>query len=188
MSSPKHIKGMSTADDLIASWNKFKSDTEPRLVVSWMFKNPEYAINSDKPTVYIMNLRSLYNPHVPGHWIAMIKVDSHDFKNEYSKIYYYDPFGTILASRGVKKLNCRYILENVTKEQNFTGDNSDSCGYYCILWLLSWLRNKRSESKYQYVLFDKKYGRFTDSTPNDRLIRMNINAMKTELMNNKLAK
>ena len=107
--------------------------------------------------------------------------------DEFGKIYYYDPFGTILASRGVKKLNCRFILENVTKEQNFTGDNSDSCGYYCILWLLSWLRNKRSESKYQYVLFDKKYNKFTDSTPNDRLIRMNINAMKTELMNNKLS-
>ena len=181
---PKQIKGMSNADDLISVWNKFKSDNEPDLIVNWNFTNPDKPVRSNdgsKGYVYIMNLRSLYNPKVPGHWVALIRLDT---EPNYSKIYYYDPFGTILSKRGVNKLDCRYILENVTKEQNFNGENSDSCGYYCILWLLSWLRNGYKNNKYDYVLFDKKYNRFTDTTPNDRYIKMNLNAMETELANN----
>lgn len=187
---PKQIKGMSNADDLISVWNKFKSDNEPNLIVNWNFTNPDKPVRSDgsgNGYVYIMNLRSLYNPKVPGHWVAMIRLDSssNNKSNEnYSKIYYYDPFGTILSKRGVDKLDCRYILENVTKEQNFNGENSDSCGYFCILWLLSWLRNGYKYNKYDYVLFDKKYNRFTDTTPNDRYIKMNLKAMETELVNN----
>ena len=69
---------MSTAEDLLKVWNKFKSDTEPDLIVDWNFHNPEFALYPTKEhphgVVYIMNLRSLYNPNVPGHWVALIKI------------------------------------------------------------------------------------------------------------------
>lgn len=183
-SKPK-MSGMSKGEDLISVWNKFKSDTEPDLEVKWIFGNPEYAFNEDTQEhphgcVYIMNLRSLYNPRVPGHWVALVKVYNPNMK-EYGKIYYYDPFGTILSKKGTDKLKCRYIYESVDKEQNFKGIDSDSCGYFCILFLLSWLRRFK---KYNYAVFDNQSKRFIDTSPNNNYIKMNVGAMQKELDNN----
>ena len=191
----KGMEGMSTAEDLIKVWNKFKSADEPDLTVSWKFHNPEFELYPSKEhpngVVYIMNLRSLYNPNVPGHWVALIKIHA---KNEkYSKIYYYDPFGGILPQRGVDKLDCKYIYESIKKEQNFIGDNSDSCGYYCIMYLLAFIRrNKESHlsNNYQYIIFDKKKkkkypnGMFVDTQPNNVKFKINYDAIEKELISN----
>lgn len=164
------MSGMSSADDLIEVWNKFKSPDEPELKVEWIFKNP---IEDYKKTVYIMNLRSLYNPNVPGHWVALVRVGF--------IVYYYDPFGTILTKQGTNKLNCRYIYENIIKEQNFIGENSDSCGYYCIMFLLSFIRRFK---RYNYVVFDNKYKRFIDTIPNNKYIKIDIQHQIKEIENN----
>lgn len=164
------MNGMSTERDLKEVWDKFKSNDEPELIVNWNFTNPDKSI---KEAVYIMNLRSLYNPNIPGHWVALIRIGF--------IVYYYDPFGTILTKRGTNKINARYIYENVNKEQNFKGVNSDSCGYYCILFLLGFVRRFK---KYEYVIFDNKFKRFVDTQPNNQVIKMNIPAMITEITNN----
>ena len=183
----KNMKGMSTAEDLIKVWNKFKAPNEPDLIVDWNFRNPEYSLypTNDHPhgVVYISNLRSLFNPNIGGHWIAMIRI--HNTKpDEFGKIYYYDPFGTILVKRGVDKLKCRYIYEACDKEQAFIGDNSDSCGYYCIMFLLAFIRKFKS---YHYIVFDKKYNRFIDTQPNNVKFKINIEAMEKEITNNELS-
>lgn len=165
-----NMSGMSTADDLIDVWNKFKSNDEPDLIVSWNFINP---IDDYKKNVYITNLRSLYNPNVPGHWVALVRVGF--------IVYYYDPFGTILTKRGTNKLNCRYIYENIIKEQNFIGENSDSCGYYCIMFLLSFIRRFK---RYNYVVFDNKIKRFVDTVPNNTYIKIDIQHQLKEIVNN----
>lgn len=165
-----NMSGMSTADDLIDVWNKFKSNDEPDLIVSWNFINP---VDDYKKNVYITNLRSLYNPNVPGHWVALVRVGF--------IIYYYDPFGTILTKRGTNKLNCRYIYENIIKEQNFIGENSDSCGYYCIMFLLSFIRRFK---RYNYVVFDNKIKRFVDTVPNNKYIKIDIQHQLKEIVNN----
>lgn len=185
MHTPKKIKGMSKPEDLIAVWNKFKSPEEPDLEVKWIFDDPLFSVNKESKQhpngcVYIMNLRSLYNANVPGHWVALIKIYNPNESN-FGKIYYYDPFGTILTKVGTNKLKSRYIYMNVNKEQNFTGENSESCGYYCILFLLSWIRKMK---KYNYVVFDNKYQKFIDTVPNDKYIKMNIDAMTKEIENN----
>lgn len=166
----KSMSGMSTAEDLITTWNKFKSKEEPDLKVIWNFTNPEEQKND---CVYIMNLRSLYNPTVPGHWVALVRVGF--------IIYYYDPFGTILTKVGTDKLKCRYIYENIIKEQNFKGVDSDSCGYYCIMFLLSFLRRFK---RYNYVVFDNKYKKFIDTIPNNRKLNIDIEHQKKEILNN----
>lgn len=168
------MKGMSTSNDLIKVWNKFKSIDEPNLIVSWDFINPEKQKNE---AVYIMNLRSLYNPNIPGHWVALVRVGF--------IIYYYDPFGCILTQRGTNKLKCKYIYENVNKEQNFTGTDSDSCGYFCILYLLSFIRKFK---KYDYVIFDNQYKKFVDTLPNNKYIKINIESMIKEIENNEMSK
>lgn len=196
------MKGMSTAEDLLKVWNKFKSDTEPDLIVDWNFHNPEFALYPSKQhphgVVYIMNLRSLYNPNVPGHWVALIKIHTDTSKDskayqKYGKIYYYDPFGGILPQRGVNKLDCRYIYESINKEQNFTGDNSDSCGYYCIMYLLAFLRKNKNTHlsiPHNYVIFDKypsknyPTGRFIDTQPNNVKFKINFDAIQKELISN----
>lgn len=195
----KHsMKGMSTAEDLVKVWNKFKSADEPDLIVDWNFHNPEYALHqyNEHPhgVVYIMNLRSLYNSKVPGHWIAMIKTYTKpEDEEKYGKIYYYDPFGGILPQRGVDKLKCRYIYESIKKEQNFTGENSDSCGYYCIMFLLAFLRRNRKthlSNSYEYMIFDKfptknyPSGRFIDTQPNNVKFQINFDAIEKELVSN----
>lgn len=167
------MKGMSTAKDLKEVWNKFKSDEEPDLIVEWNFKNPE--LEKDK-AVYIMNLRSLYNPNIPGHWVALVRSGS--------IVYYYDPFGTILIKRGTNKIKSKYIYENVIKEQNFKGENYDSCGYYCIMFLLSYLRKFK---KYNYVVFDNEYKKFIDTIPNNRFIKIDIDSMVKEIDNNEMS-
>ena len=53
------MEGMSSAEELIEVWNKFKSEDEPELVVNWEFQDIESLGESNK--VYIQNLRSLYN-------------------------------------------------------------------------------------------------------------------------------
>lgn len=177
------LSGMSNGEDLVEVWNKFKSPDEPSLEVKWNFENPKYAVNDDvKPTIYIMNLRSLYNNKVPGHWIAMIRVKSHN--KDYDKIYYYDPFGTILPKIGSNVLKARYIYENLVKEQNFKGVDSDSCGYFCILFLLSWIRRTKY---YNYAVFDNKYKKFIDTIPNNKYIKINLDAMEKELVNNEMS-
>lgn len=195
---PKRMQGMSTADDLVKVWNKFKSADEPDLIVDWNFHNPEYALHqyNEYPhgVVYIMNLRSLYNSKVPGHWIAMIKTYTKpEDEEKYGKIYYYDPFGGILPQRGVDKLKCRYIYESIKKEQNFTGENSDSCGYYCIMFLLAFLRRNRKthlSNSYEYVIFDKyprknyPSGMFIDTQPNNVKFKINYDAIEKELVSN----
>ena len=167
------LSGMSSADDLIEVWNKFKSVDEPNLKVYWNFQNPDDSI---KDSVYIMNLRSLYNPNVPGHWVALIRVGF--------IIYYYDPFGTILTKRGTKKIKCKYIYENIIKEQNFIGRDSDSCGYYCILFLLSFIRRFK---QYNYVIFNNEIKKFVDTIPNNKFIRIDINHQIKEIENNILS-
>ena len=167
------MTGMSSADDLINVWNKFKSKEEPNLKVLWNFQNP---VDDYKKSVYIMNLRSLYNPKVPGHWVALIRVGF--------IVYYYDPFGTILTKLGTKKLNCRYIYENIIKEQNFIGENSESCGYYCIMFLLSFIRRFK---RYNYVVFDNKYKRFVDTIPNNKYIKIDIQHQIKEIQNNEMS-
>lgn len=178
------MKGMSTAEDLINVWNKFKSDTEPDLIVDWNFHNPELSLHQTKEhphgVVYIMNVRSLYNANVPGHWVAMIRIYNEN-PNEYGKIYYYNPFGTILPKIGMNKLKCRYVYESIKKEQNFIGDNSDSCGYYCIMFLLAFLRRFKS---YEYIVFDKKYNLFIDTQPNNVKFNVNLDAMEKEISSN----
>lgn len=177
--SGKSLSGMSKGEDLIGVWNKFKSDKEPDLVVLWDFQDPKYAINDEKSCVYIMNIRSLYNRNLPGHWVALIKVRSNNGK--FDKIYYYDPFSCILVKRGTDKLKCRYIYENLIKEQNFTGKDSDSCGYYCILFLLSWIRRTKY---YRYAVFDNERKKFVDTIPNNKYIKINFEAMDKEILNN----
>lgn len=198
-SKPKTgMEGMSTAEDLIKVWNKFKSKTEPDLIVDWNFHNPELSLHQTKDhphgVVYIMNIRSLYNNQVPGHWVALIRIYN-DKPSEYGKIYYYNPFGTILPKIAVEKLDCRYIYESIHKEQNFTGENSESCGYYCIMFLLAFLRRFKS---YEYIVFDKKFvthynqngktygqnGRFIDTQPNNVKFKINIDAMEKEISSN----
>lgn len=191
-SKPKTgMEGMSTAEDLIKVWNKFKSKTEPDLIVDWNFHNPELSLHQTKDhphgVVYIMNIRSLYNNQVPGHWVALIRIFN-EKPSEYGKIYYYNPFGTILPKIAVEKLDCRYIYESVHKEQNFTGENSESCGYYCIMFLLAFLRRFKS---YEYIVFDKKFistnnpnGRFIDTQPNNVKFKINIDAMEKEISSN----
>lgn len=198
-SKPKTgMEGMSTAEDLIKVWNKFKSKNEPDLIVDWNFHNPELSLHQTKDhphgVVYIMNIRSLYNNQVPGHWVALIRIYN-DKPSEYGKIYYYNPFGTILPKIAVEKLDCRYIYESVHKEQNFTGENSESCGYYCIMFLLAFLRRFKS---YEYIVFDKKFvtpytlngktygqeGRFIDTQPNNVKFKINIDAMEKEISSN----
>lgn len=169
----KNLSGMSSAEDLINVWNKFKSQSEPELKVLWNFQNPT---DNYKQSVYIMNLRSLYNPNVPGHWVALVRVGF--------IIYYYDPFGTILTKVGTNKLNCLYIYENVIKEQNFIGTDSDSCGYYCILFLLSFIRKLK---KYNYVVFNNKIKKFVDTIPNNRYIHIDIPHQIKEIENNILS-
>lgn len=197
----KHsMKGMSTAEDLVKVWNKFKSADEPDLIVDWNFHNPKYALHQYKEyphgVVYIMNLRSLYNSKVPGHWVAMIKTYTKpEDEEKYGRIYYYDPFGGILPQRGVNKLKCRYIYESIKKEQNFTGENSDSCGYYCIMFLLAFLRRNRKthlSNSYEYMIFDKNppsqknypSGRFIDTQPNNVKFKINFEAIEKELVSN----
>lgn len=198
MESHKGMEGMSTAEDLIKVWNKFKSANEPDLIVDWNFHNPELSLHQTKDhphgVVYIMNIRSLYNNQVPGHWVALIRIYN-DKPSEYGKIYYYNPFGTILPKIAVEKLDCRYIYESVHKEQNFTGENSESCGYYCIMFLLAFLRRFKS---YEYIVFDKKFikannpdgknygqrGRFIDTQPNNVKFKINIDAMEKEISSN----
>lgn len=173
MNNKNKMSGMSSADDLLNVWDKFKSPDEPLLKVSWDFINPD---DNYKDTVYIMNLRSLYNPNVPGHWVALVRVGF--------IIYYYDPFGTILTKKGVNKLNCRFIYENIIKEQNFKGENSNSCGYYCIMYLLSFIRRFK---KYNYVIFDNKFKRFVDTIPNNKFIKIDIEHQVKEIENNEMA-
>ena len=164
------LSGMSTANDLINVWNKFKSTNEPQLKVLWDFTNPE---EDNRECVYIMNLRSLYNPNVPGHWVALVRVGF--------IVYYYDPFGTILTKLGTDKIKCRYIYENIVKEQNFKGVDSDSCGYYCIMFLLSFLRKFK---RYNYVVFDNNYKKFIDTIPNNKKLFIDIEHQKKEILNN----
>ena len=167
---------MSTADDLKNVWNKFKSPEEPNLEVYWNLQNPKFQYDGDNPTVYIMNLRSIYNPDLPGHWIAMVRTSPTD-------VFYYDSFGSILTKRGIKNIDTRYLYENVIKEQNFIGENSDSCGYYCILFLLAFIRGFK---KYRFVVFDKKLDKFITTIPDDHYIKINFDAIKTEIANNEL--
>lgn len=169
----KKISGMSTAADLLNVWNKFKSEDEPDLKVEWNFQNP--TLNKNE-AVYIMNLRSLYNPNVPGHWVALVRVGF--------IIYYYDPFGTILTKKGTDLLDCKYIYENIIKEQNFKGENSNSCGYYCIMFLLSFLRRFKY---YNYVVFDNKNKKFIDTIPNNKKLYIDIPHQEKEIINNKLS-
>lgn len=165
---------MSSANDLINVWNKFKSEKEPALKVNWEFSDIDDMNKSN--CVYIQNLRSLYNPNVPGHWVACVRIGF--------VYYYYDPFGTILTKRGVNKFKSgSYIYESITKEQNFTGTDSDSCGYYCIFYLLNFIRNFR-KNKYSYVVFNIKANKFVDTVPSDKKIYPNLNAMKLEIENN----
>lgn len=164
------LSGMSTANDLINVWNKFKSKDEPELKVLWNFTNPE---KDNRECVYIMNLRSLYNPNVPGHWVALVRVGF--------IVYYYDPFGTILTKLGTDKIKCRYIYENIIKEQNFKGVDSDSCGYYCVMFLLSFLRRFK---RYNYVVFDNNYKKFIDTIPNNKKLFIDIEHQKKEILNN----
>lgn len=164
------LSGMSTGEDLINVWNKFKSKEEPGLKVFWNFQNPEE--NKDK-YVYIMNLRSLYNPNVPGHWVALVRIGF--------IVYYYDPFGTILTKQGTDKIKCSYIYENIIKEQNFKGIDSNSCGYYCIMFLLSFLRRFK---RYNYVVFDNNHKKFIDTIPNNVKLYIDIEHQKKEILNN----
>lgn len=168
------MSGMSSAEDLINVWNKFKSPSEPELKVFWNFQNPTDNV---KDSVYIMNLRSLYNSKVPGHWVALIRVGF--------IIYYYDPFGTILTKVGTKKLNCKFIYENIIKEQNFIGTDSDSCGYYCIMFLLSFIRKFK---KYNYVIFNNDIKKFVDTVPNNKFLNIDISHQLKEIENNEKSK
>lgn len=168
------MKGMSSAQDLVNVWNKFKSDSEPDLKVNWNFS--DISDMRESHCVFIQNLRSLYNPSVPGHWVACVRVGF--------VYYYYDPFGTILTKRGVNKFkHGSYIYESIKKEQNFTGDNSDSCGYYCIFYLLNFIRRFKKRA-YDYVVFNINNGKFVDTVPSDKKIYPNIEAMKIEIENN----
>ena len=190
----KQMTGLSTAESLIEVWNKWKSDREPDLVVSWEFKFPDetfwnYSTNSPGK-VYIMNMRSVYDSKVTGHWTAMILTKT--------ALYYCDPFGCILTKKHISRLlstkpksftnnpdikpeNIHIICESINKVQNFTGQDSDSCGYYCIMFLLSWLRRKQFGYKYSYVVFDMNTQKFIDTIPNNRKLRINIDAMVKEI-------
>lgn len=166
------MKGMSTGEDLIEVWNKFRSEKEEKLMVNWEFS--DIKSRSDG-YVYIQNLRSLYNKNVPGHWVACVR--------EGSIIYYYDPFGCILTKRGVEKFkNCSFIYESLTHDQSFTGENSTSCGYYCIFFLLNFIRKFKKPAP--YVVFSVVYQKFIDTDPNDKYIKINVESMKKEIENN----
>lgn len=165
---------MSSAEELIEVWNKFKSEDEPELVVNWEFQDIESLGESNK--VYIQNLRSLYNSQVPGHWVACVRTGIIYF--------YYDPFGCILVKRGVKMFkDAGYIYESLNQDQNFTGENSDSCGYFCIFYLLNFVRKFR-RAGYQYVVFETNKQRFIDTIPAEKHINVNIEKMEEEITNN----
>ena len=166
------MKGMSTGEDLIEVWNKFKSEDEENLIVNWDFQDIKPR---SEGFVYIQNLRSLYNKDVPGHWVACVR--------EGSIMYYYDPFGCILPKRGVDKLkDVKFIYESLTHDQSFKGENSTSCGYYCIFFLLNFIRKFKKPAP--YAVFSVEYGKFIDTDPNDKYIKVNIESMKTEIENN----
>ena len=168
------MKGMSTGEDLIEVWNKFKSNDEEELIVNWEFQDIKTRGDG---YVYIQNLRSLYNPDVPGHWVACVR--------EGKIIYYYDPFGCSLTKRGVEKFkDCAFIYESLKQEQSFTGENSTSCGYYCILFLLNFIRRFRKPTT--YAVFAVDYGKFIDTDPNDKYIKVDTNKMKEEIENNEM--
>lgn len=165
---------MSSADDLINVWNKFKSDDEPNLVVNWEFSDIENL--KDSNNVYIQNLRSLYNSDVPGHWVACVRTGG--------IYYYYDPFGCILTKRGVEVLKeASYIYESLNQDQNFTGENCESCGYFCIFFLLNFIR-KFKKSGYKYVVFQVQNQRFIDTIPAYKQINIDIERMEEEITNN----
>lgn len=168
------MKGMSSAEELIEVWNKFKSEDEPELVVNWEFQDIENLGDSNK--VYIQNLRSLYNSDVPGHWVACVRTGVIYF--------YYDPFGCILVKRGVKLFkDAGYIYESLNQDQNFTGENSDSCGYFCIFYLLNFVRKFR-RAGYNYAVFETSKGRFIDTIPAEKYIKINFEKMEEEITNN----
>ena len=168
------MEGMSSAEELINVWNKFKSDDEPELVVNWEFQDIESLGDSNK--VYIQNLRSLYNPDVPGHWVACVRTGI--------IYYYYDPFGCILVKRGVNKFkDAGFIYESVNSDQNFTGENSESCGYFCIFYLLNFIRKFR-RAGYKYVVFECNKQRFIDTIPAEKHIEIKIEKMEEEITNN----
>lgn len=168
------MEGMSSAEDLINVWNKFKSDDEPNLVVNWEFSDIENLKDSHK--VYIQNLRSLYNKDVPGHWVACVRTGG--------IYYYYDPFGCILTKRGVEVFkDASYIYESLNQDQNFTGENCESCGYFCIFYLLNFLR-KFKKSGYRYAVFQVSSQKFIDTIPNYKPINVDIERMEKEIENN----
>lgn len=168
------MKGMSSAEELIEVWNRFKSEEEPELVVNWEFQDIENLGDSNK--VYIQNLRSLYNTEVPGHWVACVRTGVIYF--------YYDPFGCILVKRGVKRLEgASYIYESLNQDQNFTGENSDSCGYFCIFYLLNFVRKFR-RAGYNYTIFETSKERFIDTIPAEKYIKINFEKMEEEITNN----
>lgn len=168
------MKGMSSAEELIEVWNKFKSEDEPELVVNWEFQDIENLGDSNK--VYIQNLRSLYNSDVPGHWVACVRTGVIYF--------YYDPFGCILVKRGVKAFKeAGYIYESLNQEQNFTGENSESCGYFCIFYLLNFVRKFR-RAGYNYAIFETSKERFIDTIPAEKYIKINFDKMEEEITNN----
>ena len=168
------MKGMSSAEELVQVWNKFKADDEPELVVNWQFQDIESLGESNK--VYIQNLRSLYNSDVPGHWVACVRTGM--------IYYYYDPFGCILTKRGVDCFKeAGFIYESVSQDQNFTGENSDSCGYFCIFYLLNFIR-KFKRAGYYYVVFQVNNERFVDTIPAEKYIKMDLGKMEEEITNN----
>ena len=168
------MKGMSSAEELIEVWNRFKSEEEPELIVNWEFQDIENLGDSNK--VYIQNLRSLYNTEVPGHWVACVRTGVIYF--------YYDPFGCILVKRGVQRLKeASYIYESLNQDQNFTGENSDSCGYFCIFYLLNFVRKFR-RAGYNYAIFETSKERFIDTIPAEKYIKINFEKMEEEITNN----
>lgn len=171
------MEGMSSAEDLINVWNKFKSEDEPNLVVNWEFSDIENL--KDSHNVYIQNLRSLYNKDVPGHWVACVRTGG--------IYYYYDPFGCILPKRGVEVFkDASYIYESLNQDQNFTGENCESCGYFCIFYLLNFLR-KFKKSGYRYAVFQVSSQKFIDTIPNYKPINIDIERMEKEIENNEQA-
>lgn len=166
------MKGMSSGEDLIEVWNKFKGKDEEQLIVNWEFQDIK---SRSEGYVYIQNLRSLYNKDVPGHWVACVR--------EGKIIYYYDPFGCILVQRGVDKFtDCAFIYESLKHDQPFTGENSTSCGYYCIFFLLNFIRKFRKPAP--YAVFAVQYEKFIDTDPNDQYIKVNVEGMRDEIENN----
>ena len=76
-----------------------------------------------------------------------------------------------------------YIYESLNQDQNFTGENSDSCGYFCIFYLLNFVRKFR-RAGYQYVVFETNKQRFIDTIPAEKHINVNIEKMEEEITNN----